>query len=144
MGKCIMAFWNDKDKEDSGFILGSRSLSRLEGVHPDLIAVVKLAIKKTEVDFTVLEGMRSVSRQRKLVRDGASTTMNSRHLTGHAVDIGALVSGKVRWDWPLYHRLAVAMKEAAMELKVDMDWGGDWKDFPDGPHYQLSWEKYPK
>lgn len=124
--------------------LGGRSRRRLAPLHPDLRAVVELAIKKTSIDFTVLEGMRTKRRQRKLVNKGASTTMNSRHLTGHAVDIGALVGGKVRWDWPLYHTLAKAMKEAAKELDVEMDWGGDWKSFPDGPHYQLNWKHYPK
>ena len=110
-----------------GYSLGSRSKKRLEGVHPDLVRVVERAIELTEVDFTVLEGMRTVARQKKLVAKGASTTMNSRHLTGHAVDIGAWVGGTVRWDWQLYYKLADAMKQAAGELKIDMDWGGDWK-----------------
>lgn len=123
--------------------LGMRSKRRLKGLHPDLVAVVKRAIELTEIDFTVLEGMRSVSRQRELVNKGASTTMNSRHLTGHGVDLGALVNGKVRWDWPLYHKLADAMKQAAQEKGVDLEWGGDWKSFPDGPHFQLSWKSYP-
>lgn len=126
-----------------GYTLGSRSKKRLEGVHPDLIRVVERAIELTEVDFTVLEGMRTVARQKKLVAKGASTTMNSRHLTGHAVDIGAWVDGTVRWDWPLYYKLADAMKQAAKELNVDLEWGGDWKSFKDGPHYQLSWAAYP-
>lgn len=123
--------------------LGMRSKRRLKGLHPDLVAVVKRAIELTEIDFTVLEGMRSVSRQRELVNKGASTTMNSRHLTGHGVDLGALVNGKVRWDWPLYHKIADAMKQAAQEKGVDLEWGGDWKSFPDGPHFQLSWKSYP-
>ncbi len=126
-----------------GYSLGSRSKKRLEGVHPDLVRVVERAIELTEVDFTVLEGMRTVARQKKLVAKGASTTMNSRHLTGHAVDIGAWVDGTVRWDWPLYYKLAEAMKQAAKELNVDLEWGGDWKSFKDGPHYQLSWAAYP-
>ena len=126
------------------YVLGKRSNQRLEGVHADLVAVVELAITKTSIDFTVLEGLRSVARQRELVDKGASTTMNSRHLDGHAVDLGAYVGGTVRWDWPLYHKIADAMKEAAQELKVDMDWGGDWQSFPDGPHYQLSWSTYPR
>ena len=126
-----------------GYRLGTRSKKRLEGVHPDLVRVVERAIELTEVDFTVLEGMRTVARQRKLVAKGASTTMNSRHLTGHAVDIGAWVDGTVRWDWPLYYKLADAMKQAAKELNVDLEWGGDWKSFKDGPHYQLSWAAYP-
>lgn len=123
--------------------LGMRSKRRLKGLHPDLVAVVKRAIELTEIDFTVLEGMRSVSRQRELVNKGASTTMNSRHLTGHGVDLGALVDGKIRWDWPLYHKIADAMKQAAQEKGVDLEWGGDWKSFPDGPHFQLSWKSYP-
>jgi peptidoglycan L-alanyl-D-glutamate endopeptidase CwlK len=124
--------------------LGNRSKERLEGVHPDLVAVVERAIGLTKIDFTVLEGMRTLDRQKKLVEKGASTTLNSRHLTGHAVDLGAYVDGEVRWDWPLYHKIAKAMKQAALELKVDMDWGGDWKSFPDGPHYQLSWKTYTR
>jgi peptidoglycan LD-endopeptidase CwlK len=126
-----------------GYSLGSRSKKRLEGVHPDLVRVVERAIELTEVDFTVLEGMRTVARQKKLVAKGASTTMNSRHLTGHAVDIGAWVDGTVRWDWPLYYKLAEAMKQAAKELNVDLEWGGDWKSFKDGPHFELRWAAYP-
>jgi peptidoglycan L-alanyl-D-glutamate endopeptidase CwlK len=69
--------------------------------------------------------------------------MNSRHLTGHAVDLGAYVDGEIRWDWPLYYKIADAMFQAAEHAGVDIDWGGHWKTFPDGPHFQLSWEKYP-
>lgn len=125
------------------FKLGSKSLERLEGVHPDLVAVVKLAIQKTEIDFTVLEGLRTKERQVQLVASGASRTMNSRHLTGHAVDLGALLNGKVEWAWPLYDKIAKAMKEAAEELNIPVEWGGDFKSFKDGPHYQLSRDKYP-
>jgi len=127
-----------------GYSLGLKSKLRLQGVHPDLVKVVERAIEITRVDFTVLEGIRTETRQRKLVKKGASTTMRSRHLTGHAVDLGAYVDGTVRWDWPLYYTIADAMKQAAQELKVDMEWGGDWKSFPDGPHYQLSWKSYPR
>lgn len=123
--------------------LGTRSVSRLRGVHPDLRKVVRRAIELTDVDFTVLEGKRSLARQQELYRKGASKTMNSRHLTGHAVDLGAWVGGEVRWDWPLYYRIADAMLQAADELAVDVEWGGHWKRFKDGPHFQLSWENYP-
>ena len=88
------------------YVLGTRSKQRLTGLHPDLVAVVELAITKTDVDFTVLEGMRTRTRQRSLYTKGSSMTMNSRHLTGHAVDLGAYVDGEVKWDWPLYHRIA--------------------------------------
>lgn len=123
--------------------LSDRSLSRLEGVHDDLVRVVKRAIEITEIDFAVLEGVRSEARQKELVEAGASRTMKSRHLTGHAVDLGAWVGGEIRWDWPLYHKIAFAMKAAAAELGVSITWGGDWWQFRDGPHFQLSWEDYP-
>lgn len=128
----------------TGFQLGSRSLARLEGVHPSLVAVVKRAIQLTPVDFTVLEGVRSTVRQAQLVQAGASKTLDSRHLTGHAVDLGAFVGGEVRWDWPLYHTIAAAMKAAAKELDVTIECGADWKNFPDGPHFQLCAKRYPK
>jgi peptidoglycan L-alanyl-D-glutamate endopeptidase CwlK len=124
------------------FKLSQRSLKRLEGVHPDLVAVVELAIIMTPVDFTVIEGLRTPERQRELYRAGATKTLNSRHLTGHAVDLAPLVKGQVRWDWPLFHQLAPAMKDAAHELGVSLEWGGDWPRFPDGPHFELSRYKY--
>ena len=125
------------------FYLGARSVERLEGVHPHLVDVVKRAITITEVDFTVLEGLRTRARQQELFRVGATRTMNSRHLTGHAVDLGAWVDRQVAWDWPLYHRIAAAMKDAAAELQTPLEWGGDWASFPDGPHFQLPWAEYP-
>ena len=123
-----------------GYKLGTRSLQRLSGVHPDLVAVVKRAIEIAEKDFTVIEGMRDISRQRKLVKSGASTTMNSRHLTGHAVD---LAPWPISWEWGGFYPIADAMKQAAKELDVNLEWGGDWKSFPDGPHFQLSRKAYP-
>ena len=125
-------------------ILGQRSLSRLEGVHPDLVRVVKKAAALSDLDFTVLEGIRSVERQKQLVSQGASKTMNSRHITGHAVDLAPMIAGEVRWDWPLYHKLAKIVKSAAADEKVPLQWGGDWRAFKDGPHWELPWKFYPK
>ena len=126
------------------FKLSNRSLERLNGLHPDIVAVIRLAIQKTEIDFTVLEGLRSIDRQRELFAQGASKTMNSRHLTGHAVDIAPFVDGDVSWHWPHYDKLAPAIKSAASELGVNLEWGGDWQSFKDGPHWQLSWDEYGK
>ena len=123
-----------------GYSLGKRSLENLEGVHPDLVAVVERAIEITEQDFTVIEGLRSVERQRELLNAGKSTTMNSRHITGHAVDI---CPWPVSWVWPEFYPIADAMKQAAEELDIDLQWGGDWKSFPDAPHFQLSRKVYP-
>jgi len=125
-------------------VLGQRSLSRLEGVHPDLVRVVKKAAALSDLDFTVLEGIRSVERQKQLVSQGASKTMNSRHITGHAVDLAPMIGGEVRWDWPLYHKLAKIIKSAAADEKVPLQWGGDWRAFKDGPHWELPWKFYPK
>lgn len=121
------------------FILSKKSLSKLDGVHPDMVAVVKAAILISTQDFLVLEGMRTVSRQRELYSLGSSKTMNSRHLTGHAVDLAPY---PISWDWEYFYPIAKAMKEAAASLNIPMVWGGDWKDFPDGPHFQLDWKAY--
>ena len=127
-----------------GYKLGTKSLSKLEGVHPDLVKVVKRAIELTECDFTITEGLRTQERQAQLLKKKKTTTSNSRHLTGHAVDLAALVDDTISWDWKYYHQIADAMKKAASELKVSIEWGGEWKKFPDGPHFQLIWSKYPK
>lgn len=123
------------------FKLGTRSEENLAGVHPDLVAVVRRAIEITKQDFTVIEGVRTLQRQKQLKASGASKTLNSRHLTGHAVDI---VPYPVSWDWARFYPIADAMKKAAKELKIDVDWGGDWKTFKDGPHWELNWKVYPK
>ena len=102
-----------------GFKLGTKSLSNLKGVHPDLVKVVKRAIELTECDFTVTEGLRIKQRQAQLLKEKKTTTMNSRHLTGHAVDLAAWVipegsdKGTVSWDWKYYEQIADAMKKAA-------------------------------
>lgn len=127
----------------STFTLNQRSLTALKGVHPDLVKIVNLAITLTDTDFIVTEGLRTKAKQQQLVAAGASQTMRSRHLTGHAVDLAALVAGKVRWDYPLYTKLSVAMKAAAKKLNIPLEWGGDWKSFKDGPHFQLPWKQYP-
>jgi len=125
------------------FRLSQRSRTRLAGVHPDLVAVVEAAIRRTEVDFMVTEGLRDPGRQALLVKAGASRTLNSRHLTGHAVDVAALVEGQVRWDWPLYGRIAGAFKAAGRDLKIPLTWGGDWTRLRDGPHFELDRRAYP-
>ncbi len=126
-----------------GFELGSASRGRLAHVHADLRRVVERAIELSTVDFRVLEGVRTKARQRALVAAGASRTMNSRHMTGHAVDLGALVGGRIAWDWALYPKIAEAMKRAAKELGIPLVWGGDWRTLKDGPHFELPRAAYP-
>jgi peptidoglycan L-alanyl-D-glutamate endopeptidase CwlK len=123
--------------------LSQKSLDRLAGVHPHLVEIVKRAADLDAIDFAVLEGVRSTMRQAELMAAGASRTMKSRHLTGHAVDLGAIVAGTLRWDWPLYHKINDVMQQAAKDQGIRIEWGGTWKSFPDGPHFQLPWETYP-
>lgn len=121
-----------------------RSLSNLKGIHPDLRRVIDRALQESPLDFIVIEGLRTVERQKQLVASGASKTMNSRHLTGHAVDLLPIgPNGKAAFDWPLYDRLAPAVKQAAEKEGVPITWGGDWRTFRDGPHFELDRAVYP-
>lgn len=121
--------------------LSKTCLARLQGVHPDLVRVIRRASAETKVSFAVVEGLRTLERQKQLKAAGATKILNSRHLTGYAVDLVPLLDGKARWDWPLYHRLAPFIRAAARAEAVPLEWGGDWKSFPDAPHWQLPRKK---
>ena len=120
-----------------GFKLSQRSLSKLEGVHPKLVEVVKLAITKSPLDFSISEGLRTVERQKELVAQKKSQTMKSRHLVGEAVDICVLLDGKANWDFDNYRIVANVFKDCAAELGVKITWGGEWATLKDGPHFQI-------
>lgn len=107
------------------FTLSKRSLANFVGVKEPLVKVVSRAIELTSVDFVVIEGVRTVKRQQELVNQGASQTMNSKHITGDAVDLGAWL-GTIRWELPLYFKIADAMKQAAIENNIGIKWGGAW------------------
>ena len=131
--------------------LNLTSLSRLRGVHPDLVRVVLRCAddwKDKDTGFIVTQGVRTLQEQNLLVKKGASKTLRSRHLKApngyaHAVDLAVVLKGAVTWHWPVYDRLAKAMKAAAKAEKVPLEWGGDWLKFKDGPHFQLPWKEYP-
>jgi len=125
------------------YTLSQKSLDRLKGVHPDLVKVVKRAIELTPIDFRITEGLRTKERQAYLMKKGATRTMRSRHITGHAIDFVALPNGVVSWDFPLYTQISQSFKQAAAELSVPIIWGGDWKSFRDGPHIELNRKFYP-
>ncbi|MGL4231669.1 MAG: M15 family metallopeptidase [Casimicrobium sp.] len=152
------------------FVLGTRSRRELQGVHADLVAVVERAIEITPIDFAVSDGIRTIDEQRKLVETGASQTMDSRHLTGHAVDLVPFVGNKVRWETALIFQIALAMRAAAQETSVPIRWGGCWapwltatdrlpedmvneyvatkraageRPFVDAWHFELPRERYP-
>jgi len=152
----------------SGFRFSKRSRDALRGVHPDLVRLVERALEITAVDFVVLEGLRTKARQAELVAAGASETMDSRHITGHACDLGAWL-GTVRWDMGLYYQIAEAMQRASKCLGIPIRWGGAWarlddtsevpsvlvaryvaarraqrrRAFIDGPHFELPRALYP-
>lgn len=119
------------------FKLSKLSEKKLQGVKEPLVEVVKRALEISEVDFGISEGVRSVERQKQLYADGKSKTLNSRHLTGDAVDVYAWVDGSVSWMFHYYEKIAKAMFKAAEELGVEIEWGGNWVSFRDGPHFQL-------
>ena len=129
--------------------MDDRSERNLMGVHADLVKVVRKTREDWRStldginDFIVTEGVRSKTRQAELVKAGASMTMNSRHLTGHAVDLACKVSGQVRWDWPLYFRLAALMKSNARLLGIPIVAGADFPTLRDGPHFELDRGAYP-
>jgi peptidoglycan L-alanyl-D-glutamate endopeptidase CwlK len=125
------------------FKFSQRSLDNMRGVHPDLVIVMKRALSTSPIDFMVIEGRRTLERQKELVASGASRTLYSRHLTGHALDVVPLYNGEISWAWPLYFQLAIEIKQAAKDLGVRIEWGGDWVSFKDGPHWQLSRDDYP-
>lgn len=139
-----------------------RSRWNLMGVHPDLARLAHAALAGSAVDFGVTEGLRSKARQVELFQAGASRTLNSRHLTGHAIDVVAYVGGAVRWEFDLYRRIAEAFARAGDDLEVPIEWGGCWsridgatdlarlvgdyvgycrgrgrRPLVDGPHFQL-------
>ncbi len=126
--------------------LDARSERALQGVHPDLAAIVRRAAEMTPpgLRWIVTEGCRTLARQRELVRQGASKTLRSRHLTGHAIDVCVLTSaGRENWANEAYVPVARLMKRAAEEMGISIEWGGDWKSFVDTPHFQLPWATYP-
>jgi peptidoglycan LD-endopeptidase CwlK len=148
--------------------LSARSLKALQGVHPDLVKVVQQVILESPIDFVVIEGLRTMKRQQELVAAGASQTMNSRHITGHAVDLAAWV-GEVRWDMGLYYQIAATVQKVSRYTAIPIRWGGCWlrldtatktpaqlvaeyaasrraagkKAFIDAPHFELPAGSYP-
>ena len=148
------------------FKLSQRSLERLETVDPDLIEVVKHAITVSKIDFGVIEGVRTLEKQKQLVESGASKTMNSKHLKGLAVDLMAYVGGRGCWELKVYDDIADAMKIGAEKIGIKLRWGCAWhinnivdyegtmeqamndyidlrrtegkRPFIDGPHFELT------
>lgn len=122
--------------------LNQSSLSKLEGIHPDLRRVVMRTAELSPIDFVITEGRRSLRRQHMLVEAGASHTYNSRHLTGHAIDFAPVIGGEITWKWPPFRTIARTFKDTGFDLGIPVAWGGDWRDFRDGPHIELDRRTY--
>ena len=124
--------------------LTQRDLIRLRGVNPDLVRVVKRCAEISSINFFVIQGLRTLAEQKKHVALGKSQTMRSRHLTGHAVDLGILKPDKTAdWAWDSFVKLNRDMMKAATLEDVPLEWGGAWKTIKDGDHWQLPWLSHP-
>ena len=130
--------------------LSSRSRNRLLMVHEDLVKVVEKAITITLTDFSVVEGARTLAAQKRYFQLGKSKTMRSRHLPESnachlscAVDLAPWIDGTISWEPHHFAPVADAMKSAAYQLSIPLEWGGDWTTFVDMPHFQLPWKDYP-
>lgn len=115
---------------------------RLDTVNPRLANIVRKAATYLDFDLLVVEGARTKERQAMLVAKGASRTMNSKHIPGfdgysRAVDLAPMIDDELRWDWPIFPKINAAMQRAATEFNASIVWGGDWKKFRDGPHWEL-------
>ena len=124
-------------------IFGAASALKLSMVHPDLQSVFKEAISDAPYDFSITCGIRTKEEQKKLFDAGKSKTMNSRHLTGNAVDVCVIIDGKASWEMKHYKELMEHVKTVAKTLNVPIQCGCDWESFPDGPHVELDRKHYP-
>lgn len=125
-----------------------RSLRNLQGIKPPLVDLAHQALALSKVDFGIIEGLRTRERQAKLVAAGASQTLDSRHLTGHAVDLAAYIGRSLRWDFNLYIDIAEAWRAAALALGIPIIWGAAWRrqrtrPFLDAGHFELPRSRYP-
>ncbi|HRC26817.1 MAG TPA: M15 family metallopeptidase [Alphaproteobacteria bacterium] len=125
------------------FLFSKRSLKNLEGVHHDLVQVAHMALSMSPIDFVIIDGVRTIEEQRILVAKGKSKTMDSRHLTGHAIDIAAWMNGAISWDYGLYEKITDAFDMAAGRLKTPIVCGIDWPSFVDAGHIELDRRRYP-
>ena len=114
-----------------------RSKAKLQGVDLRLVKVAEIALQRSPFDFGITEGLRTAERQKQLVAEGKSQTLRSRHLLGRAIDFVVYINGKPNWDLDNYQKVAQVFKQVAAEEGIEIEWGGDWKTFKDGPHIQL-------
>ena len=119
------------------FNFSKASLDKMNGVDSKLVNLMKEAIKDSPYDFGITEGIRTLERQKELFAQGKTKTLKSYHLVGKAVDVKVYVNGEITWDFKYYKEVADHIKEVAKKLGYVITWGGDWKTFKDGPHFQI-------
>lgn len=108
---------------------GKSSLAKLQGVHPDLVRVMKLAITKSSQDFSIVECLRTLERQKELLAKKLTQTLKSNHIKqqdgyGHAVDVAPF---PLSWNLEKFYPIVEAVRASAKELGVKVRWGGCWK-----------------
>lgn len=136
------------------FKFSKNSLKKLEGLHPNLQKFFRELIKISPYDFSITQGVRTAEEQNKLYQQGRTTPgkivtncdgykLKSNHQTksdglGHAGDIAVLVNNKITWEEKYYKE--VAMSARILMQKYNIEWGGDWKNFKDLPHFEYKGE----
>lgn len=86
-------------------------------------------------ELTGGEWARTKEQQALYVKQGKSKTMSSRHLQRLAMDFNLFQDGKYLQRTEEYRPLGDYWKS----LDPRCIWGGDWKSFPDGNHFEM-WE----
>ena len=125
---------------------GKRSLNNLATCHPDFILICNEVLK--HIDFSIIEGYRSLDRQKELYDsrksriDGIRIKGKHNYSPSLAIDIIPYEKGKNPFDGTddselMFYRLNRQFRLASKKLKIDIEWGGDWRSFIDMPHYEL-------
>lgn len=131
----------------SKFIFSQRSKNKLIGVNPLLVKIAYRALEISTADFAVIEGVRTLEKQKENVKKGVSKTLNSRHLTGDAIDIlPSAIKPGMDWKPEYFDPVLNAIKQAGDELGIKLRFGKNWKSdpslpvetrFPDYPHIEI-------
>ena len=134
---------------------GKRSKDKLKTADERLQRVVKRALSFNVLDFSVIEGHRSIERQQILFSEGRSKIdgINKKgkhnYLPSLAVDLlpyPSIVNGVNVWnDAQRFCVLAGLMYASASLENVKIRWGGDWdgdgnnadSSFHDLPHFEI-------
>lgn len=128
--------------------------NQLELLHPVLqtkaLQLVELC-KSKNIIIKISQTLRTKTEQDELYAQGRTKPgkivtrapyPQSLHCWGMAFDIVVLTpSGKATWVVSAYQRVG------PIGTSIGLEWGGNWKDFPDYPHYQLpgySWSSLQK